>query len=109
MCLMWSVQYLLQGRHGALLLLFQSFDFLEQTASLQTESADLLEHLLIFYLTPSKSYQNIIASARLWLTREIDSGHRPELMVLEAAGTVRGTEPQETCPGGQDLVAVVRE
>lgn len=43
-------QYLFQGREGTLLLLLQTFDLLKQTASLQTQSTNLLEHLLILHL-----------------------------------------------------------
>lgn len=48
---MWC--YLLQGRESALLLLLQSFDLLEQTASLQTQPSNLFKHLklLILWLT----------------------------------------------------------
>lgn len=45
-----TMQYLLQRREGALLLLLQSFDLLEQTASLQTQTPDLLKHLFILCL-----------------------------------------------------------
>lgn len=45
-----TVQYLLQRREGALLLLLQSFDLLEQTASLQTQTPDLFEHLFVLCL-----------------------------------------------------------
>ena len=46
-----SLQYLFQGRDGALLLLLQGLDLLKQAASLQTEPSDLLKHLLVFGLT----------------------------------------------------------
>lgn len=53
-----SGQYLLQGREGALLLLLQGLDLLQQTASLQTQPSDLLKHLLILRLTETATKKN---------------------------------------------------
>lgn len=53
-----SGQYLLQGREGALLLLLQGLDLLQQTASLQTQPSDLLKHLLILRLTKTATKKN---------------------------------------------------
>lgn len=44
------MQYLLEGREGALLLLLQTFDLLEETASFQTQPPNFLEDLFILCL-----------------------------------------------------------
>lgn len=66
-------QYLLQGREGALLLLLQGLDLLQQTASLQTQPSDLLKHLLILRLTETatkkNAYEGQTATITSWKSR----------------------------------------
>lgn len=47
---MTAMQYLFEGREGALLLLLQTFDLLEETASFQTQPPNFLEDLFILCL-----------------------------------------------------------
>ena len=108
-----SGQYLLQGREGALLLLLQGLDLLQQTASLQTQPSDLLKHLLILCLTKTaakKMYMKDIWQQLLNENQDLQPRPGPVVVFLVAeekeTGTgARGTGQVEQGSGVEERVA----